>query len=333
MNGALAALACSTKSFQLSRSSSSKATVGPSSVMPARLGMRRRRLLVGLAAAPLVARADEPLPVVASFSVLGDMVREVGGDAVTVKTLVPPDGDAHTYQPRPSDLLAIKSARVAILNGLGFDTWMDRLLASAGGTAVRVTATGAVPHRQMTEVRKTILDPHAWQDPSNGVLYARAIADGLAKADTVRASLFRGRAGDFVRSIEETDSWSVGRLARVPPAKRKIITSHDAFGYFGARYGVTFEAVQGISTEGEPSARDLARLAAQIKREHIRAVFVENMMDPRVAQALAREAGAVVGGTVYSDALSAPGGPADTYLQMFRHNVPLFAAAMAQNEV
>ena len=292
--------------------------------------MRRRRLLVSLAAAPFIARADEALGVVASFSVLGDMVREVGGDAVRVKTLVPPDGDAHTYQPRPSDLMAIKTARMVVLNGLGLDPWMDRLLASAGGAAIRVTATDAVAPRHMSEDGKTIPDPHAWQDPRNGVLYAGAIADGLAKANPRLASLFRGRAGDFVRGIEETDSWIVGALAPVPPAKRKIITSHDAFGYFGARYGITFEAVEGISTEGEPSARDLARLTAQIKREHIRAVFVENMTDPRVAQALAREAGAVVGGTVYSDALSAPGGPADTYLKMFRHNVPLFAAAMAQ---
>ena len=219
-----------------------------------------------------------------------------------------------------------------VLNGLGLDKWMERLMASAGGTAVRVTAAGAVTPRHMSEDGKTILDPHAWQDPRNGVLYARAIADGLAKADASRAALFSVRGGDFVQSINETDSWIAGALAPIPPAKRKIITSHDAFGYFGARYGVRFEAVQGISTEGEPSARDLARLAAQIKRDHIRAVFVENMTDPRVAQALAREAGAVVGGTVYSDALSPPGGPADTYLKMFRHNVPLFAAAMAQNE-
>lgn len=293
--------------------------------------MRRRDLILAVTAAPLVARAEQPLAVVASFSVLGDMVRQVGGDTVAVRTLVPPDGDAHTYQPRPSDLLAIRSARVVVLNGLGIDKWMDRLLASAGGNAVRVTATAAVAVRHMSEDGKTIVDPHAWQDPRNGVLYARAIAGGLAKADPDRASLFRDRGESFVRSIDETDAWIVSTLAPVPPEKRKIITSHDAFGYFGARYGITFHGVEGISTEAEPSAQSLARLAAQIRREHIRAVFVENMTDPRIARALAREADAVVGGTVYSDALSPPGGPADTYLKMFRHNVPLFAAAMAQN--
>ncbi len=293
--------------------------------------MRRRDLILAVTAAPLVARAEQPLAVVASFSVLGDMVRQIGGDAVAVRTLVPPDGDAHTYQPRPSDLLAIRSARVVVLNGLGIDKWMDRLLASAGGNAVRVTATAAVAVRHMSEDGKTIVDPHAWQDPRNGALYARAIADGLAKADPNRASLFRDRGERFVRAIDETDAWIVNTLAPVPPEKRKIITSHDAFGYFGARYGITFHGLEGISTEAEPSAQSLARLAAQIRREHIRALFVENMTDPRIARALAREADAVVGGTVYSDALSPPGGPADTYLKMFRHNVPLFAAAMAQN--
>jgi len=293
--------------------------------------MRRRDLILAVTAAPLVARAEQPLAVVASFSVLGDMVRQIGGDAVAVRTLVPPDGDAHTYQPRPSDLLAIRSARVVVLNGLGIDKWMDRLLASAGGNAVRVTATAAVAVRHMSEDGKTIVDPHAWQDPRNGALYARAIADGLAKADPNRASLFRDRGERFVRAIDETDAWIVSTLAPVPPEKRKIITSHDAFGYFGARYGITFHGLEGISTEAEPSAQSLARLAAQIRREHIRALFVENMTDPRIARALAREADAVVGGTVYSDALSPPGGPADTYLKMFRHNVPLFAAAMAQN--
>ncbi len=293
--------------------------------------MRRRDLILAVTAAPLVARAEQPLAVVASFSVLGDIVRQIGGDAVAVRTLVPPDGDAHTYQPRPSDLLAIRSARVVVLNGLGIDKWMDRLLASAGGNAVRVTATAAVAVRHMSEDGKTIVDPHAWQDPRNGALYARAIADGLAKADPNRASLFRDRGERFVRAIDETDAWIVNTLAPVPPEKRKIITSHDAFGYFGARYGITFHGLEGISTEAEPSAQSLARLAAQIRREHIRALFVENMTDPRIARALAREADAVVGGTVYSDALSPPGGPADTYLKMFRHNVPLFAAAMAQN--
>ncbi len=298
--------------------------------------MFRRTLLASLsalpvAALPAAARADAPVAVVASFSVLGDIVRQVGGDAVTVRTLVPTDADAHTYQPRPSDLLAIRAAQVVVTNGLGIDGWMDRLVESAAGGATTVVAAAKVTPRPMTEHGNAITDPHAWQDPRNGVLYARAVAAGLAASDPRRAALFHDRGEAFAAAIGETDAWIERTLASIPPDKRKIITSHDAFGYFGARYHVDFHGVQGISTEGEPSARDIARLAAQIRREHIRAVFVENMTDPRIARALAREAGAVVGDTVYSDALSAPRGPAASYLEMFRHNVPLFAHAMAQN--
>ena len=293
--------------------------------------MRRRTLLACLAALPLPARAGPLLPAVASFSVLDDMLRQVGGEAVAVVSLVPPDGDAHTYEPRPSDLLAIRSARIVVVNGLGLDAWMDKLIGSAGGSAVRVIATAEVAPRRMSEGGRSVLDPHAWQDPANGVLYASAIVEGLARADPARAALFRERGERYIAEIRETDAWIVRTLAVVPAGKRKIITSHDAFGYFGARYGIEFRAAQGVGTEAEPSARGIARLAAQIRRENIRAVFVENMTDPRLARALAREAGAAIGGTVYSDALSPPGGPADTYLGMFRHNVPLFVAAMQAN--
>jgi zinc/manganese transport system substrate-binding protein len=299
--------------------------------------MRRRTLLTGLAALPMAARgvtaraAAPPLRVVASFSVLADMTRQIGGGLVAVTTLVPVDGDAHTYEPRPSDLLAIRGAGLVVTNGLGLDAWMDRLIASAGGSARRVVATRQVKPRRMLEEGRSITDPHAWQDPANGVLYAQGITAGLAEADPANAARYQESGDHYIAAIRETDAWIVQTLAPVPPAKRKIITSHDAFGYFGARYGIAFRAAQGISTEGEPSAGDIARLVAQIRREHIRAVFVENMTDPRIAEALAREAGAAVGGTVYSDALSPPGGPAATYLDMFRHNVPLFAQAMAAN--
>jgi zinc/manganese transport system substrate-binding protein len=293
--------------------------------------MRRRALLASLGALAVPASAAEPIKVVASFSILADMVREIGGDEVSVTALVPPDGDAHTYEPRPSDLLAIQAAKLVVTNGLGLDAWMDRLIRGAGGSTARVVASAAVTPRRMSEGGRQVLDPHAWQDPRNGVFYARAIMEGLIRATPDRADLLRAQGERYLAAIRETDAWIERTLAPVPPPKRKIITSHDAFGYFGARYGIEFHAAQGIDTDAEPSARDLARLAAQIRREHIRAVFVENMTDPRIARALAREAGAVVGGTVYSDALSPPGGPAATYLAMFRHNTTLFATAMAEN--
>lgn len=293
--------------------------------------IRRRALLASLASLAVPATAGEPLRVVASFSVLADMVGELGGDEVSVMSLVPPDGDAHTYEPRPSDLRAIRAAKLVVSNGLGLDARMDRLIQSAGGDAMRIVASAGVTPRRMSEGGRQVLDPHAWQDPRNGVLYAQAIVAGLTAAAPDRAGSIRAQAERYISAIRETDAWIERTLAPVPPEKRKIITSHDAFGYYGARYGIEFHAAQSIDTDAEPSARDIARLAAQIRREHIRAVFVENMTDPRLARALAHEAGAVVGGTVYSDALSPPGGPAATYLAMFRHNTKLFAAAMAEN--
>ncbi len=299
--------------------------------------MRRRTLLLATAAAASSATilgaaapsagAAQPLQVVASFSILADMTREIGGPAVTVKSLVPTDGDAHTYQPRPSDLRSLRAAGLVIVNGLGMEGWMDRLLQAAGTTGPVVTATSGVTPRMTQEGP----DPHAWQDPANGVIYANNIAAGLAKADPARAEFYRARAQDYVGQIIQTGTWIEQQLAGVPKAKRKILTSHDAFFYFGARYDIEFHGIEGMDTETEPSAAQIAALVKLIRAEGIKAVFVENMTSPRLAQMIAHETGAMLGPTVYSDALSPPGGPAPSYLKMFRHNVPLFAKAMQAN--
>jgi zinc/manganese transport system substrate-binding protein len=293
--------------------------------------MHRRSLLTALALAPLAARADEPaaIPVVASFSILADMVRQIGGDAVSVAGLVPPDGDPHEYEPRPSDLRAIAATHLLAVNGLGLEGWMTRLVGAAGYRGPVVTAsTGVKPRTMVEDGGATVTDPHAWQDPRNGALYARNIASALAKTDPARAPQFHDAGERYATAILETDAWIAQQFAPIPPARRIIITTHDAFGYFGARYGVSVRAAEGISTDAEPSARDIAKLVGQIRRDHVRAVFLENMTDPRLAAMLAQESGAALGDKVYSDALSPPGGPADTYLGMFRHNVPLFVASM-----
>jgi zinc/manganese transport system substrate-binding protein len=267
--------------------------------------------------------------VVASFSILADMVRQIGGDAVSVTGLVPPDGDPHTYEPRPSDLRAVAAARLLVVNGLGLEGWMTRLVGAAGFHGPVATASAGVRARTMVEDGgAAVIDPHAWQDARNGALYARTIAAALAQADPARAARFQAAGERYAAAILATDAWIVQQFAPVPPARRIIITTHDAFGYFGARYGITVRAAEGISTDAEPSARDIAKLVAQIKRDRVRAVFLENMTDPRLAAMLAQEAGATLGEKVYSDALSPPGGPADTYLGMFHHNVPLFVASM-----
>ncbi len=296
--------------------------------------MRRRHLL---ALAPLLlaplrrAKAATGLAVMTTFSVLSDMTRVIGAEDVVVSTLVPVDGDAHVWQPRPVDLRALQASRMLVENGLGFEGWMARMAEAARFTGVRVTASKAVIPRLMDAIGHKITDPHAWQDPRNGVLYARAIADGLKQAIPASAAAIEDRARAYVEQILEVDRWIEQTLASVRPEQRRILTSHDAFGYYGARYGITLRSVQGINTDSEPSARDIATLVGQIRREKIRAVFVENMTDPRMAASVAREAGAVIGQAVYSDALSAQGGVADTYLRMLRHNTTQFATAMAVN--
>lgn len=294
--------------------------------------MLRRPLLAGVlsAAAPgaWTAQAARGLPVVATFSILADMTAVIGGDAAAVTMLVPPDGDAHSFQPRPSDLRTLRSAAVLVENGLGLEGFMARMATAAGFHGTRIVATTAVVPRRMTEGHAVVPDPHAWQDPRNGVLYARTIAAGLIDAMPAAAVGLRDRTEAYVAEIEAADRFVATTLAQVPPERRRIIASHDAFGYFAARYGIEMIGVQGLSTDTEPSARDMARLVAQIRRERIRAVFVENMTDGRLAAMLARESGAVVGGRVFSDALSPPGGPADTYVKMLRHNATLFAQAM-----
>jgi zinc/manganese transport system substrate-binding protein len=293
--------------------------------------MRRRHFLAGLAVlAPASARADAPIPVIATFSVLGDMTRQVGGPSVAVKALVGPDADTHVYEPTPADLRALVGASVLVKNGLGLEGWLDRLTDAASFRGTTIIAAHDVTPRKMTEEGATITDPHAWQDPRNGMRYAEAIGRGLGAADPAHAATYQAAAHAYAEQIRQIDTWAEAQLAPIPPARRRIITTHDAFGYYGARFGIEFLAPEGISTEFEPSAKSIAALVAQIKREKIQAVFIENMTSPTMAQMLARETGAVLGGTVYSDALSAPNGPASTYLDMVRHNTGLFAAAMRQ---
>ena len=296
----------------------------------------RRRLF--LTAAALTAAALAPVPtraepglmgVVASFSILADLLRQIGGERVVVTAIVPPGADAHGYQPRPADARAVAGARLVAMNGLGFDPWMQRLAQAAGFKGVTVVASVGTTPRTVTRGQGAAsIDPHAWQDPRNGARYANALAEGLAAADPAAAGAYRTAGARLAADILRLDDWIEAQYAEVPPVRRRIITTHDAFGYHGARYGIEFLAAQGLSTESEPSAKAIAALVAQIKREKIRAVFLEKMTDPRLAQMLMRETGAVLGGAVYSDALSDERGPASTYTAMLRHNTTLFAASM-----
>ena len=280
---------------------------------------------------------------------LGDMVKEVGGPDVQVATLVPPGGDAHVYQPRPGDAKAIARADLVVVNGLGMEGWIDRLIAASGYKGRIATAsTGVKPQTMAGEEDEDIdrddkavakgdgrprivTDPHAWQNVANGEIYIRNITAALVAIDPDHAAGYEARGQAYIAGLQGLDAWVKAQIATVPPQKRRIITSHDAFGYFGTAYGISFLAPLGISTGADPSAAHVGELVRQMRAEHIRALFIENMTDPRLIQQLAREANAVVGGTLYSDSLSKAGGPADTYVKMFRHNVPAMVAAMQKN--
>ena len=301
--------------------------------------MRLRLLLlplISLAFSAQPAAAADPLPVVATTSVLQDLIRNVGGDKVIVKTLVGPDGDAHTYEPTPSDAKAISTARLVVINGLGLEGWLTRLMGSAKFSGTRVTATDGITPLTMQEAEggkpKTVTDPHAWQSLANGQIYVANIAKGLAAADPANAALYQHNAEEYSKQLAALDTRIRAELADVPPAKRRVITTHDAFQYYGKAYGVAFIAPIGLSTdEGEPSAGDVAKLERQIKREKLRALFLENISNSRLIEQLARDTGAVVGPPLFSDALSKPDEPAPTYLQMFEYNTATLKAGMLKN--
>jgi zinc/manganese transport system substrate-binding protein len=263
-------------------------------------------------------------------------VQVVGGDRVAVTTLVGPDEDAHVFEARPNDAKTVLSSQLVVTNGLGFEPWAKKLIQSAGYQGATVVACTGVKARHLGEADKAHAghddtDPHAWQNPNNVVLYVRNIAAGLAKVDPAGASVYQANAEAYVKELNHLDQWAQAQIATIAAGKRKVITSHDAFGYFAAHYGVQFLAPQGMSTETEPSAKQVARLIRQIQREKIRAVFVENMSNPKLIAQLSQDAGATVGASLYADALSAPTQPGSTYLKMMRHNVTQLVAGMKLN--
>lgn len=272
-----------------------------------------------------------PLNVVASFSILGDMVKEVGGDKINLKVLVGPDGDAHTFEPAPVNARELHDADLVFMNGLHLESWMEKLVKASDTKAKIIVASTGVVVREMDEDGKTIPDPHAWQDLANGAIYVRNIEAALSKADPADAATYQANAKVLLAHLAQLDKWTRTEIATVPADKRKVITTHDAFGYFGAAYGVTFLAPSGLSTEAEATAGSLGRLIDQIKHEKINALFIESMTDPRLMNTIARETGAKLGGELFSDALSPANGPAPTYPTMFENNVPKLVAAMKLN--
>ena len=313
----------------------------------------------------------QPIKVVTSFSILADMVEQVGGDAVSVTSLVGPDEDAHVFDPSPSDARALAGADIVVINGLYFEGWIDRLIKSSGFKGQLVVASdGIVPidvsqeddhekhdshdshdkhdhdkhdhdkhghdehshdkHAHHAHHDHGDVDPHAWQSLDNGRVYIQNIQDALVQVRPSLAGEIVARTDIYLQELDALNQKTKDRFNQIPKQDRRVIASHDAFAYFGRAYGVEFFSLQGLSTEQEPSAADIARLIREIKHDDIRALLVENMSDPRLLERVAEETGARVGGELYSDALSPPGTAADTYLKMFAHNADLIWSTLQQ---
>ncbi|GGI24470.1 metal ABC transporter solute-binding protein, Zn/Mn family [Bradyrhizobium guangdongense] len=275
-----------------------------------------------LIASPL--HAAERLDVVASFSILGDFVRNVGGERVSVTTLVGADSDVHVYTPPPGDAKRIAAAKLVIVNGLGLEGWLPRLVQSSGSKAQVVTASAGITPLQLGSAA----DPHAWQSVPNAKVYVTDIANALAAAAPGDGEFFRAQAKAYLEKLDTLDREVREAVARIPPERRKVISTHDAFGYFAAEYGIQFIAPLGVSTETEPSARDIAGIIGQIRAQKIPAVFLENISDDRLIRRIAAETGAKVGGTLISDGLTGEKGPAPTYIDMVRHNIKALTSAL-----
>lgn len=317
--------------------------------------------------------SDYPRPslkVVASFSILGDMVAEIGGPQIELSTIVGPDSDAHAFEPAPRHAKALAGAGLLVINGLDFEAWLPRLQQSAGFSGTLLVASAGVETRRLNSQGshshidsdhdhvsdKRVghedehnhnrdhdhagdhshshshshgdIDPHAWQTLANGAVYAKNIADGLAAADPANAATYQARAHDYISRMQVLDQEIKAEVAQLPADRRKVITSHDAFAYFGAAYGIQFISATGVASQAEPSARDVAAIIDRAKSEGIAAVFLESVTSPKLVQQIARETGAKVGGNLYSDALASPGQPAATYLGMFRWNADQLLAAL-----
>jgi len=299
--------------------------------------LTRRRTMIAIACAALLpaapASAQDKLHVIASFSILGDLVKNVGGERVQVGTLVGPNGNAHVYAPSPGDAKSVADAKLVFVNGLGFEGWLERLVKASGTKAPIIVATKGIKPRERAAERghdhdHGTADPHAWQSIANAKVYVANIRDALIAADPAGKDVYAANAAAYLARLDALEQEVKDTIARIPAERRRLITSHDAFGYFEDAYGIDFIAPQGVSTEAEASARDIARIITQVRKQKITAVFLENVSDPRLVRQIASETGAKIGGTLYSDALTDEKGDAASYVEMIRHNLKQLAAAL-----
>jgi zinc/manganese transport system substrate-binding protein len=305
----------------------------------------RAQLRIILTAAAIMlggslADAADRIKVVATFSVIGDMVANVAGDRIELVTLVGPAGDTELFKPSLADGKNVAEAKIVFMNDLNdeFEPWLEPLLKQAKFSGAKIIVSRGAKTYTSTEERaprsktgEEEIDQHAWLDPKNGIIYVRNIAAALAKNDPANAAEYRARADAYIKELQVLDAWAKVEIAALPAAKRRVLASHDSLQYLAKAYGITLLSINGWTNNSEPSAAELARLTQQIRQEKIHALFLDSITDPRAMQQVASETGASIGGTLYGDALSKPGEEADTYLKMLRHDVTTLKAGMMKN--
>lgn len=280
-----------------------------------------------LKVAPIVPGA---LKVATSFSILEDLVKNVGGNRVEITNFVPHDGDAHTYEPGTQDVKNLADAKLVFINGAGLEAWFQKLVKNSGTNArVIVTSAGIKPSKFQDD-GQIVDDPHMWWNPQNTIQYVQNIARALSGADVANAATYKANALNYTRELEKLDAWARTQITTIPPRNRKLVTNHDAFNYFAHRYGLKIVGLvmPSVGTERDPSARETAQLVDMIRRENIRAIFTENVISPKLAQSVSKETGVKIAPPLYSDALGAVGSSGETYLKMFRHNVTTIVKAL-----
>lgn len=291
-------------------------------------------LALAVAALPAAAQPAAKPKLVATFTILADLARQIGGDRIEASALVGANVDAHSFAPKPSDVQSLGQAKLVVVNGLGFDAWAQRLVKTAGYKGeVLVASAGVAPRKAEAEHAghdhgHSEIDPHAWQDPANVKIYVANLRDALTRVDPDGRDVYAARASAYLAQLDAMQTEIAALFAAIPQERRRVVSSHDAFGYFARAFGVEFLAAQGVSSEGDVSARRLAALIRQIRTLKAPAVFLENLSDPRLAERIAKETGAKIGGTLYSDALTPADGPAPTYLDLMRHNARTIADAL-----
>jgi zinc/manganese transport system substrate-binding protein len=279
------------------------------------------------------------LKVAASFSILGDIVQQIGGDVIELHVLAGANSDAHVFEPTPADAKTLAGADLVIINGLGFEGWIERLVSASGYKGEVLTASKGIKtlgqeeehHDHDEHDHHGSVDPHAWHNVANVKTYVANIRDALVKYDAANAAVYNARTRDYLLQLDKLDAWIKSEVAKVPQVKRKVITTHDSFRYFADGYGISFIAPLGVSTDSDASAGDIARLIDQLRAGQVQAVFLENISDGRVIRQLQADAQAHIGGTLYSDALSEKSGKAGTYIDLMRHNTAQLVAGMLHN--